>query len=685
MTNNPVIVCSKCGRLRRLHKRGMCGPCYNHPISRARYKRLVGSFKTRRKYNKFLFDLYVEHRKGSKIFFEHIQQIERLIAVLKAQPVPRFKNWFEIYEFSEANRTGVNPDNPRKWCPFVLIGKSLERQGLLEGSPKTYPMYLCYRVINEGSRRHVVRYMEEVLRLSKHPDVAIWWLRLIRDFAVWNNGELLEVSTKRAEEYLSGLSPNSEVMQFLERLSVLRKFYKWMCEEGIKGDNPFAAANLGPFCRMCPKCGKIKLVPAGGSQCRLCHIHIKASESIEGFEAKLKDASAYNQYLFKLYLAYIKRYRITNVSWIESKWLLNVLQTHDVPPLLTWRDVNSASELYRQTMTGYRIIKGDPFTKIGHMLVELGVIPVRAEDEFTRLNQTFDRFKGALGPEAKEYCLQLIQRKRRGSTAAHVATILLLFEQWLLVHHSDKDPFNLESQVVENYLAQIPIASRDSRLGTIKKFYGWCQHKKLCDHNPLDGIARPKPLAEMAICSKEQVAAIMRYLKDPATDPLRAMTLALNVLWAFNTKELRYSTFKIVDDCIEVQVFQAPLSYAHKTPTRPDIFRLPKEPKWFGELQKRFWKDWQTRFGHLQDSKDKQYLLPVPSGRYRRPASGWVIMEQISKATKEATGKPIPPQVLRCTAGHFHTHGTDASLLTQLGWASASAFRYTWVPRKFTA
>ncbi len=225
--------------------------------------------------------------------------------------------------------------------------------------------------------------------------------------------------------------------------------------------------------------------------------------------------------------------------------------------------------------------------------------------------------------------------------------------------------------------------SRDSRHGTVKTFLKWCVAQGHCEENPFESIARPKSLPELRICSPEQVAQLIRYMKNPRVDPADALMIAMSLFWGFGRRELVYSTFTSEGDSITVKVYQRPGSYAHRSKTRRDSFTLPIKPKWFSDLQVRFLKDRATRFRKLDWPREKRALFPLSSGIYNRPMTRAMIAERIARATTEATGIAISSEVLRCTAGHLNTDGTDASLLTQLGWALPSAFRYTWVPRKF--
>jgi hypothetical protein len=62
-------------------------------------------------------------------------------------------------------------------------------------------------------------------------------------------------------------------------------------------------------------------------------------------------------------------------------------------------------------------------------------------------------------------------------------------------------------------------------------------------------------------------------MKDEEQDPYPAFMLALILFWGFSRKELVYSASEMKDDAIEITVYQAPLSYAHKTPTRNGVLK----------------------------------------------------------------------------------------------------------------
>lgn len=683
MPNRPSPICSKCKQRASKYKSGVCAICGQALAARKGFEKVVCNFRTPWKYNQYLFDLYVASRSRGKICFEQFAATRRLADILAKQQIPSFISWFDVYEFSEKVGLGKTPGNPRKKCPFVLIGRILQSQGLLEKIPKGYPMYLCYRVVDPGCREYVRKYMNEILRPSHWPEVVLFRLSVIRDFALWLKSDLLMVTPNQTRGYLLEEATRFEAVAFGNRRAILCRFYQWAVSRKLCSVNPFESLDLSVLLKTCPRCKKQKLIPDAGTHCRMCANDEFCTNYIVGLRSRLERGPEYHRYLYDLYLIYISRYRVTHNSATESKKLVDLFTSVEIAPLLSWTDVNSAAKIYRESIGNKLIRSGCPFAKIGRMLVELRCIPERTLDEDSQLDHVLKRLSPALCEVATEYARAMIKSGRRASSAHQVTLRLLYFENWLRKNHPNTSFFETNSKIASDFLRQVRSGSRDSHHGTLRRFHRWCIHRQICHQNPFESIARAEPLHELSICSQEQIGDLLKFVKDPASDPSHAMMITLSLFWAFGSRELRFSTFDVESDTIKIHVFQSALSYAHKWPTRADVFTVPRNPNWLFALQKRFLSQWTERFAHLDWTNRRKLLFPPPSGKYNRPTSRIIFSEQIAKATNAATGIPIPAKALRRTAGHLHVSGADASLLTQLGWADASAFRYTWVPRKF--
>ena len=649
-----------------------------------RFERLTHRFQPPWPRNQHLFEIYVRHRKKQKIFFETICFTEQVMVLLSREEFPEFKSWFDVYDYSVHRGLGPDKKNPRKGCPIVYLATLLQNEGELAKSPKCYTIFQCFQSVPLAARESVRKYYFIQLK-AFHLDVAIRRLNIICEYAIWHGGNLFESRSNEIQNYIFELSKNVDTTTVVENISVLRRLFEWAyAVHGTSQQNPVTALDLSSMYRLCPLCQKRKFLSVYAKGCRLCEVEKRLMVQIENFEKHLTHSPEYNRYLFKLYLDYIRRHRIDFSSWDESKKLVMMLKTENLAPLLSWEDVKHASLLFRESLNGRKIRKGCPLIKIGARLAELGVIPNRDEDEMSHLKRTLARLPDQLQPITQRYLKNLLQRHRRPRSAEQITLRILYFANWVEKEHTGQDPLTIGEHIAAAYVRQVRPGSRLSHHGTLRKFFRFCIREKLCFENPFEAIKRLKPAAELPICSPEQMEQLVSYLKSPANDPSRALMLALVLFWGFHSKQVRLSTFKVKDNGeIEISVFQPILSYAHRSKTRGDTFTLPKSPKWFSDLQDRYSKNWQLRFTKLFWTDGLRPLFPLPSARFNRAMSRTIFFEQIQLATKEATGKAIPFQVLRCTAGHVHTLGADASLLTLLGWAPASAFRYTWVPRKF--
>lgn len=673
-------LCKECKNHNTHYRYSLCNGCLNEMRTKKLYG-LCASFSSPWKYNNYLFKLYSTYQKRCKINTEIIKRTKILIDILESMPVPKFFNWIDIYEFSDFLSIGESQDNPRQKCPFYLIGRLLEEAGGIEKEYKVYPIFLCYRIFQIEFQPIIKRYMTDVLKAEHHIDVAIWHLRIIRDFAIFKQVDLLNINNKKIINYLNHLAENTDILEFKERISVIRKFYDWLVNEKNLSNNPFIPLDYSGLKGMCSRCNKLKIITKKTTHCSFCTNDIKIFNYIASFKIKFTKDEEYSKYLFELYLIYIKRFRVIYSSWVESKQLILILKSGQVDSLLSWEDVTKASLLYKKSY-GKRILKGCPFIKIGNMLVEIGVIPPRALDEELKLGRGLARLSSLLKPIVTEYCHSLVKRKRKVITAHQVVLRILYFEKWLILNYPEAEFFNVEINIIQFYLAQTKSGSRMAHQLALRRFFRWCCFNKICDKNPFELLGVSRLQSHLTICSNEQINSLIKYLKASKNDPSLSIMIALSLFWGFGSKELIFSNFKINNNQIEIHVFQRSLSYAHKSANRSKVFIIPQRPKWFFELQQRYIENWNLKFSHLHWPSELRPLFPPPRGVFNRPLDKTVLNEYIAQATKTATGKSIPIKILRYTSGHLNVRGLDGSLLTQLGWSSASAFRYTWVPRK---
>ena len=114
---------------------------------------------------------------------------------------------------------------------------------------------------------------------------------------------------------------------------------------------------------------------------------------------------------------------------------------------------------------------------------------------------------------------------------------------------------------------------------------------------------------------------------------------------------------------------------------REQILKLPSEPTWFLELQKRFTETWTEHRSKIKSPCLYAPLILPRNHHHNRPPSDTLVQRRINRATLAATGQPIPTRILRQTCGHIYSMNNDASMLSRLGWSTSFSFQYTWRPR----
>jgi len=138
-------------------------------------------------------------------------------------------------------------------------------------------------------------------------------------------------------------------------------------------------------------------------RCKLCRFGDKILPRIEADKQRLKHSTAYNQYLFELFLQFIKRYRIT-LSDLTTSHALTKFLIKSGGPNFSWKDVKQTSDKFRQFIKSNTPFKrGDPFVKIGRRLSELGVIPYIDRDEQTKISRQLQKFPSNVAPFIQLY------------------------------------------------------------------------------------------------------------------------------------------------------------------------------------------------------------------------------------------------------------------------------------------
>jgi hypothetical protein len=210
-------------------------------------------------------------------------------------------------------------------------------------------------------------------------------------------------------------------------------------------------------------------------------------------------------------------------------------------------------------------------------------------------------------------------------------------------------------------------------------YYRWCHSNKMTLLNPCQGLQVGQPAPKILVCSQKQYRKMCQFIKSESADPQQAMILTLILVWAMSSEELRLSKLQYSDKTLTLTLHRKKLTYK-KYYNREQTLRLPGKPKWFFDLQERFYQKWSAQFDQLKKTFPHQYLL-LPKSRSVRPLTKNTVLSQVFEATVSATGEKIPARVLRQTSAYLHTASHDASLLSRLGWSQDHTFKYVWQPK----
>jgi hypothetical protein len=317
------------------------------------------------------------------------------------------------------------------------------------------------------------------------------------------------------------------------------------------------------------------------------------------------------------------------------------------------------------------------------MLEELGVLPFKREHYSLRIRNLMGQIGGHLAPDLHKYMKFMSIRGRSDATQfMHIIEIRDL-SLWLASNSVDRDIFLVQEDDLRNYFEYLVKKYKGSHVRNtfyrLNRFYTWCADQKLVFCNPVPDIECKTLVTTHTICTEKEVRKICAFIKKKDSDPQLSMMLALSLFYATTSEQLRQAQFFEEDDTFLIK-FSEPIRSYKSRARRPKELILQDKPEWFRKLQKRFHKDWTKRQLLLKETYPRRPLLIHDNYLHNRGVGRQWIADHIKKATLLATGHQIPLSVLRQTCGTLHMRGQDASSLRNLGWASHSAFNYTWNP-----
>ena len=403
-------------------------------------------------------------------------------------------------------------------------------------------------------------------------------------------------------------------------------------------------------------------------------------------------ASQYNQYLFDLYLTYLRRHRLSYDYLKPTRGLMRCLEQKPLTPIRSWNDIYHLSRRHPLTRSPGRPVhdNGCAWIKIGYMLLELGVLASRSDEYQHRLDTLLADMGGGSAEPVLAFAKCLKNSGRTGICVVRHVSELRALNHWL----SELDPPEtlLLAQItgLECYLDLMrqmhSYATTRVTFLRIMAFYRWAKRNRLILQNPTHSFRLSRATAKILITSKTQVDQLCAFARDPSVNPDHALAVTLILFFGLTTADLAGATLYIAQgdkDRMQIILPRKPRSRGRRYYNREQILLLPNHPPWLWDLTQRFCSHWRTRFAKIQPKTTfpKTPLFCDPQLLHNRNLSDTYISKLVKTATWIATGVPIPPRVLRQTCGHLMTRGDDASALGQLGWSPQFAFHYTWLPR----
>jgi site-specific recombinase XerD len=429
----------------------------------------------------------------------------------------------------------------------------------------------------------------------------------------------------------------------------------------------------------CIKCKSKRKIYVDGL-CYLCYQDRQVLKQLQTIKYKFK--SEYKNYIFDLYLTYIKRYRLCYFHVKQVNLLKELLLKKPFPTILTWSQVYKLSEQYKLYHSS-KTNKGCAITKIGYMLEELGVLPPRGDELSNSINRLFNLFDDDLKEYIQQYLNAAFINKAQGTKLNNLIH-LSKFTNWYKKHYNSK-LFVVNEEIIRRYLLTLfnenyQIKYIRGSFLCIKMFYRWCKFKKLILYDPCNNINIPRAALKFCICNKEQVLKLESFIKNPNSDARHAFLLSLILYWGFTSQELAFAKIGIQNNEFCIYLRQKALTSGKHYYNREQIIKLPKNPDWFLKLQTSFYKEWRDHYNKIKNTYPNYQLILPKHNHYNRSISKTTVRKIIKKASIEATGINIPTRVIRQTCGHMYSKNQDASILSKLGWSQSFAFSYTWAP-----
>lgn len=205
----------------------------------------------------------------------------------------------------------------------------------------------------------------------------------------------------------------------------------------------------------CDQCEKLRMIFVK-EICLSCHEKSLARVNLDAVEASFRAKLNYNEYIFDLFLRYIRRCQLRSGYVNQAKRLKNFLGVVELPVILSWRQIHELSAKHENYDNHYQN-KGCAFRKIGRMLQELGVIGASSEEG--RDIKRFDRLQEQLNKDSKIILLNFLNvlksQKRSLRTRILYLEHIIRLQKWFVLQGFNDNILLLTVDHLKSYIIHL--------------------------------------------------------------------------------------------------------------------------------------------------------------------------------------------------------------------------------------
>ena len=438
---------------------------------------------------------------------------------------------------------------------------------------------------------------------------------------------------------------------------------------------------------LCINCQSLRKIYVRGL-CYTCFEDEKGRQKLFEIEQEFSSPYQYSEYLFCLYLAYTKRFKVHYFHLKQAQSLSLVLKTNEITPILSWMQIYDLELKYPVVnRQGKKSFKGRAFFKIGYMLQEMKILGPRHDELGRQVQNLLSTFDTKTKRYADNFTQSLRESNHAESTIIDYLSKLKLVSQWLHQHYPHTTILEINETIFSEYLSYLV----DKKVAShylwashfqLAYFYRFAKLKNWILVNPVGDISPSRPQAKLCVVVESDYKKLFSFIKATDSDPESALLLALILFFGLTNNELAHAQLHF-DGSLHITLRRPRRTRGKKFYHREQILVLPSTPSWFLHLQRRFYDQWKKLRAEIKGTSPFAPLLLPRNRQHNRPLSDTIVLRKITTATRAATGLSISARVLRQTCGHLHSRNQDASMLSRLGWSPQFAFHYTWLPRSY--